>query len=73
MIRVDGTTYTWLGDSRGFPTETQSVSKLNQTLTPTSTILDLQAGPVQVTLTFLSPIEVSHCTSESLHTGNECA
>ena len=57
-IRVDNVTWVWLG---GIIT---NVPKLNLSIpvdlqvTPTRTIYTLQAGPMDVRVTFLSPIEV---------------
>ena len=57
LIRVDGTTYNWLGNAATIP-NVQPTQQLSQILTPTQTIFLVQAGPVQLNLTFLSPIEV---------------
>ncbi|THH29207.1 hypothetical protein EUX98_g4981, partial [Antrodiella citrinella] len=54
-IRVDGTTYEWLGD--GVPT-VNFTTLLGLQMTPTRTIYSLRAGPsMLVNITFLSPIE----------------
>ena len=53
-IRVNGTTYKWLGmDGSGTPANVTNIQ-----ITPTRSIFVLQAGPMNVTITFLSPIEV---------------
>ncbi|KAH9920686.1 uncharacterized protein B0H18DRAFT_1213278 [Fomitopsis serialis] len=61
-LRVDGSTYSLLGSSAyisaGFVVETQ--------LTPTRTIQIIEAGPMNVTLTFLSPIDPSDLVRQSL-------
>ena len=58
LMTVDDEVYTWLGD----PGETLPASKhANLTdvqITPTRTILSFTVGPVDLTVTFLSPIEV---------------
>jgi hypothetical protein len=53
--RVDGTGYILQGANANF-----SVPKVNATfITPTRTILMMDAGPVRLNLTYLTPIEVS--------------
>lgn len=49
-------TFGWLGDVVGPDVESSLVTDM--LITPTRTILNLTAGPVNITLTFLSPIEV---------------
>ena len=53
-IRVNGTTYNWMG----FNDTSISTNTTNVQITPTRSIFVMRAGPVNVTLTFLSPIEV---------------
>ena len=55
-IRVDGQPYVWMGADR-IPVNESTVS--NVQITPTRAIYVMQAGPVNFTVTFLSPIEVS--------------
>lgn len=64
LIRVDNsTTYKWLGDVLGPPF---GVAGLNNTvmnnieITATRTIMSITAGPVDLNVTYFSPIEVSH-------------
>ena len=60
LIRVDGTTYQWFGNS-SYTYESAGPFKCNVTstqITPTRTVQFVQAGPLNMTLTFLSPIEV---------------
>ena len=53
-IRVNGMTYKWMGmDGAG-----TSANVSNIQVTPTRTIFVMQAGPMNVTITFLSPVEV---------------
>lgn len=54
FIRVDGELYGWLGVGNDNKTTT-----LATYVTPTQTILQLRTGPVDMTVTFLSPVEVS--------------
>ncbi|KAF7335620.1 hypothetical protein MVEN_02216900 [Mycena venus] len=54
FIKVDGVPHQWLGH---YNAENAS-TLLGITVTPTRTILALQAGPMQLNVTFLSPIEM---------------
>ncbi len=60
FVRVDGLTYSFLG---GVPGNTvaavnATVNVTGTVITPTQTVIAAQAGPMQVNLTFLNPIEV---------------
>ena len=55
-IRIDGTTYAWLGQD-GIDNASATVTDFQ--ITPTRSIFAMQAGPMNLTVTFLSPIEVS--------------
>lgn len=60
FIRVDGSTYRVLGNNYDM-SGAVGATGCNVTyteVTPTRTIQTVQAGPINVTLTFLSPIEV---------------
>ena len=50
---MNGTTYLWMGKDGS---ELANVTNIQ--ITPTRTIFVMQAGPMNVTITFLSPIEV---------------
>ena len=54
LVRVDGVTYSFVT----FGSSYNIVNLTNVVVTPTQTILAAQAGPMQVNLTFLNPIEV---------------
>ena len=57
LVRVDNQTYAFLGDAD--PTLLNGTVNGTRILAgPSSTILCAQAGPLQVNLTFLNPIEV---------------
>jgi hypothetical protein len=57
LVRVDGLTYSFLGDV--VPSlHNGTVNVTNTVMTPTQTVVTARAGPMQVNLTFLSPIEV---------------
>jgi hypothetical protein len=60
LVRVDGLTYSLLGDTLSNIDNYTVVTaeSTNTVLTPTQTILAARAGPMQVNLTFLNPIEV---------------
>ena len=64
-MRVDGLTYSFLGDETLVVNGT--VNLTNIVITPTQTVVAAQAGPLQVNLTFLNPIEVRLHSSVSLH------
>ena len=55
LVRVDGMTYSFLGTVNQ---TVVTVNLTNQTVTPTRTIITGRAGPMQVNLIFLNPIEV---------------
>ena len=53
-IRVNGTTYKWLGaDNTGI-----AATVVNVQVTPTRSVFVVHAGPMNVTVTFLTPVEV---------------
>jgi hypothetical protein len=57
LVRVDGLTYSFLGaESLGILNGTVNLTSI--AVTPTQTVVAAQAGPMQVNLTFLNPIEV---------------
>ncbi|KAH9968154.1 hypothetical protein BC827DRAFT_1122730 [Russula dissimulans] len=65
LVRVDGTTYSFLGD----PVSSVVNGTVNQTsvvVTPTRTIVTAQAAQMQVNLTFLSPIEPGDWVKQSV-------
>ncbi|CCM02776.1 uncharacterized protein FIBRA_04884 [Fibroporia radiculosa] len=62
-IRVDGTTYRWLGAAT-YASTTANLTSFE--VTPTRTIFNVQAGPMDVTVTFLSPIEPSDWVRQSI-------
>ena len=53
-VRIDNTTYRWLGQASG----PNSTTLTDTTITPTQTIWTIRAGPMDLTVTFLTPIEV---------------
>ncbi|PIL35873.1 hypothetical protein GSI_01533 [Ganoderma sinense ZZ0214-1] len=60
-IRVNGTTYLWMGkDGTGLADIT------NIQITPTRSIFVMQAGPMNVTITFLSPVEPDDWVKQSI-------
>ena len=68
LVRVDGLTYSFLGDVVG-NLYNFTVNSTSITITPTQTVVTAQAGPMQVNLTFLNPIEVRfHSSVTSMST-----
>lgn len=57
LVRVDGATYSVIGNPLNLKLSTPK--QLSASFTATQTIVNYQAGPVGVTVTFLSPISVS--------------
>lgn len=58
LIRIDQRqTFTWLGDP-GAPSGLHRSILTNIEITPTRTIMNMTAGPLDLTVAFLSPIEV---------------
>jgi len=55
LVRIDGLTYSFLGNEPGL---NGTVNVTDTVITPTQTVIAAQAGPMQVNLTFLNPIEV---------------
>ncbi|KAM5540211.1 hypothetical protein V8D89_006030 [Ganoderma adspersum] len=65
-IRVNGTTYQWLGDDSG-PLGTSGIANVTYVqITPTRSIVVMQTGPMQVTITFLSPVEPDDWVKQSI-------
>ncbi|KAN0136895.1 protein of unknown function (DUF1793) domain containing protein [Lactarius tabidus] len=65
FVRIDGLTYIFLGD---FPTSAlNGTANITDTvITPTQTVVVTQAGPMQVNLTFLNPIEPGDWVKQSI-------
>ncbi|KAJ7195913.1 hypothetical protein GGX14DRAFT_674126 [Mycena pura] len=61
-IKVDDVAWHWLGD----PGPGNASTWLSTTITPTRTIFAIQAGPMQLNVTFLSPVEPSDWVRQSL-------
>ncbi|KAI0958924.1 hypothetical protein AcV7_004605 [Taiwanofungus camphoratus] len=61
-IRIDNTTYRWFGNYPG----PNATTMTNFQLTPTRTIMNIQAGPMNLTATFLTPIEPSDWVQQSI-------
>ncbi|EME49235.1 hypothetical protein DOTSEDRAFT_58479 [Dothistroma septosporum NZE10] len=62
MIRVDNSTYTWMGN----PPNSVFVNQTSFTYTSTQSIFTMQAGPVQMTITFLSSVTPNDVLRSSL-------
>ncbi|KAF8883869.1 hypothetical protein BD779DRAFT_1443581 [Infundibulicybe gibba] len=59
-IEVDGVTLEWLGDS-----PINGTTLVRTEITPTRTILTIMAGPMELEVTFLSPIEPTDLVRQS--------
>lgn len=55
-IRVDNITYSWMGYEPVLLNHTANVTDVQ--ITPTQSVYLMEAGPVNLTVTFLSPVEV---------------
>ncbi len=54
---MDGVTFSWMGSDAIW---NNTADVLDIQITPTRTIFFMQAGPLNVTVTYLSPIEVTY-------------
>jgi len=63
FVRVDGVNYQWLGKWRGEPI---TVDLNGIALTPTRTVFYMQVGPMNLNVTFMSPIEPQDPVKQSL-------
>ncbi|KAJ7600907.1 hypothetical protein C8J56DRAFT_1019909 [Mycena floridula] len=59
-IRVDGISYPWFGNGAA-----EATTLISSQVTPTRTIFTVQAGPILLNVTFLSPIEPSDLVKQS--------
>ncbi|KAI0049479.1 DUF1793-domain-containing protein [Auriscalpium vulgare] len=68
LAKVDGVAYTFLGDQIGNPSfpGAKQTNLTQTTITPTRSIFNIQAGPVELILTFLSPIEPGDWVRQSM-------
>ncbi|KAI9513396.1 hypothetical protein F5148DRAFT_1006486 [Russula earlei] len=65
LVRVDGVTYSFLGDSQAVVVN-GTVNMTSVAVTPTQTVVTAQAGRMQVNLTFLNPIEPGDWVKQSI-------
>ncbi|KAH8995309.1 hypothetical protein EDB92DRAFT_1943297 [Lactarius akahatsu] len=63
LVRVDNSTYLFLGNAS---TVNTTVNLTNVTVSPTQTKLIADAGPMQINLTFLNPIEREDWVKQSI-------
>ncbi|KAH8986917.1 hypothetical protein EDB83DRAFT_1167895 [Lactarius deliciosus] len=63
LVRVDNSTYLFLGNAS---TVNTSVNLTNVVISPTQTKLTAEAGPMQIVLTFLNPIEHEDWVKQSI-------
>ncbi|EMD37369.1 hypothetical protein CERSUDRAFT_114042 [Gelatoporia subvermispora B] len=65
LVIIDDKVYQWLGDwNNGGSFSAATVTRFS--VTPTRTIFEMQAGPIGINITFLSPIEPSDWVSQSI-------
>ncbi|KAH9930467.1 uncharacterized protein BXZ73DRAFT_77912 [Epithele typhae] len=62
-IRIDRTMYVWMGDD---PDSSALANITAVQVTPTRSIYTMQAGPMSLTVTFLSPLEPSDWVRQSI-------
>ncbi|KAM5540219.1 hypothetical protein V8D89_006038 [Ganoderma adspersum] len=63
-IRVDGTTYQWMGSDPSGISGNTNVTNIQ--ITPTRSIFVMQAGPMNITITFLSPVKSDDWVKQSI-------
>ncbi|CDO71295.1 hypothetical protein BN946_scf184908.g52 [Trametes cinnabarina] len=64
--KVDGVVYNWLGDPAVPGTTFTKATQKSLKFTSTQSIFVLTAGPIDLTVTFLSPVEPSDLVNQSL-------
>ncbi|KAI0677168.1 DUF1793-domain-containing protein [Trametes maxima] len=65
-VKVDGATYNWLGVPAVGGTTTTKATQKSLQFTSTQSIFVLTAGPIDLTVTFLSPVEPADLVNQSL-------
>ncbi|KAI0952144.1 hypothetical protein AcV7_008040 [Taiwanofungus camphoratus] len=65
-VKVDGTTYNFLGVPNVPGTQSQEAVQKSLEFTSTQSIFVLTAGPIDLTVSFLSPVEPSNLINQSL-------
>ncbi|THV08423.1 DUF1793-domain-containing protein [Dendrothele bispora CBS 962.96] len=66
FVNVDGTSYNFLGVPAVPDVSFQKATQTSFTFTSTQSIFVLSAGPVELTVTFLSPVEPTDLTKQSI-------
>lgn len=66
MIRVDGTLYVWMGDPLPGVDGVHIANQTSYTYTSTQSVFSIDAGPVTVNATFLSPLYPNDLQRQSL-------
>ena len=66
MVRVDGTLYVWMGDPLPGADGVNLANQTSYTYTSTNSVFCLDAGPVTVNVSFLSPIYPDDLRRQSL-------
>ncbi|KAH8977286.1 hypothetical protein EDB86DRAFT_3167651 [Lactarius hatsudake] len=68
LLRIDGSTYSFMEDDLASPglARKDSVNVTDTIITPTQTLVAARAGPMQVNFTFLNPIEPGDWVKQSI-------
>lgn len=66
MVRIDGQSYVFMGKPTGLVGLIQVAIQKKSYITPTQTIFVIAAGPVELTVTFLSPVEPNDTFLQSI-------
>ncbi|KAI0327103.1 DUF1793-domain-containing protein [Cubamyces sp. BRFM 1775] len=65
-VKVDGVAYNWLGDPAVPGTTSTKATQKSLKFTSTQSVFVMTAGPVDLTITFLSPVEPTDMVNQSL-------
>jgi hypothetical protein len=68
LVLIDGAFYSWLGDESAeeFGNAINNATLTDVEIMPTKTVFHINAGPMELNITFLSPIEVCAQLSRKL-------
>lgn len=66
MVRVDGQAYVFMGQPSGLTGLIQIAVQKATYITPTQTIFTIAAGPIELTVTFMSPVEYDSIELQSI-------
>ncbi len=66
MVRVDGQSFVYMGQPSGLTGLISIAVQKASYITPTQTIFTIAAGPVELTVTFMSPVEYDNIELQSI-------